>query len=96
VSLRDNQFYGNITQFALCSLQTLDLSDNRFTGPLPAPLSTGPLGRPPWLRLMSISLSNNQLTGTLPEYAYGAVSLRQSLCSFDKNCAIVWGLAESS
>lgn len=76
VSLRDNNFYGNITQFALCALQTLDLSDNRFTGPLPVPLSTGPLGRPPWLRLMSIRLTNNELTGTLPEFAYGVVSFR--------------------
>lgn len=78
VSLRDNKFRGRITQFALCSLQSLDLSGNSFSGPLPVPLSRGPLAaldnRPPWLRLMSISLANNQLTGTLPEFPYGSVS----------------------
>jgi hypothetical protein len=73
ISLRDNRFTGPITQMSRCILQALDLSNNKFTGPLPAPIGSGPWGRPPWLRLMSISMSNNHLTGTLPEYPYGAV-----------------------
>lgn len=74
VSLKDNNFKGSITQMANCTLQSLDLSDNRFSGPLPIPLPAGPWGLPPWLRLMSISLANNMLTGELPEFPYGAVS----------------------
>lgn len=74
MSLKDNNFRGSVTQMANCTLQSLDLSDNRFSGPLPVPLPAGPQGRPPWLRLMSISLANNLLTGELPEFPYGAVS----------------------
>lgn len=75
VSLRDNRFEGPITQLANCTLQSLDLSDNMFTGSLPTPVSSTPWARPPWLRLMSISCSNNNLTGSLPEFPYGSVRI---------------------
>jgi hypothetical protein len=78
VSLRDNNFTGGITQFATCTLQSLDLSNNWFSGQVPKPLNVGPLGRGPWLRLQSVGLAQNMLTGTLPEFPYGSVSTRWS------------------
>lgn len=90
VSLRDNKFEGQITQFSSCVLQSLDVSDNMFTGSLPVPLPSTPRARAPWLRLMSIAAANNRLTGSLPEFPYGSVSSSGGRCHPAAVAATAW------
>lgn len=72
--MRDNDLTGSLSQLGRCALESLDASDNSFSGPLPKPDPSGPHGPNPWRTLQAIHMSSNVLTGTLPDVEYGTVS----------------------
>ncbi|MCO5604141.1 hypothetical protein L7F22_058301 [Adiantum nelumboides] len=78
IDLSDNVFSGSIPDLSGCvTLQTLSLSKNDLSGPIPS--SLGGLGN-----LVSLNVSHNSLQGTIPA-ELGNLTLLQSLdLSFNK------------
>lgn len=42
---------------------------------MPIPLPDSPHGPNPWQSLQVVTIANNRLTGTLPDYAYGSAPM---------------------
>lgn len=79
-NVSNNSFTGLISWSAwvdsFCSIRLLDLSNNRFTGPVP-------LGLGSCSRLKTFRAGFNYLTGSLPDDIYTATSLEQLSLSFN-------------
>lgn len=76
ISLRNNLLTGSATQFGDCRLTALDISDNYFTGLLPAPRSANSSN---WHRLQVYRANNNNFSGPLPQFAYGEAPVLAAL-----------------
>ncbi|WIA15920.1 hypothetical protein OEZ85_012668 [Tetradesmus obliquus] len=75
VSLRNNNFSGSADQFGGCTLVSLDLADNGFSGPIPRPSDDSRA----WVNLVMLRLSNNKFEGQLPELQLGEASVLSSI-----------------